>query len=475
MRVRFPLYGQFLLLFGINLVVLLAGLTLFLHLHFGLGIDTLLSGWARNRMFGTVRVLAGELREVPPEQWPAVLARYDEAFGVHFLLVDPQGRLMAGRADLPIPVPVAQRVEEVSRRNKPVEGRRETREEPRRWEPVSFIRTETAPRYWAVLRVPFVPRGKHDRSPTLLVASPKIGGGGLFFDPVPWLLAIGGSLLVSALIWLPYVRGITRTLAGMSAAAGNIAEGQFHGVPDVRRPDELGVLGGSIRSMAGRLEYFVSEQRRFLGAIAHELASPLARARLALGVAEEKAAGPDRPPLRDVEEELAVLSGLVNELLSFSKASLQSGALARAEVTLRDLVGEVIAREARHGAVENAIPPGLKVLANREMLDRAIANLLRNAVRYAGIDGPIRCEAETKEGAPTLRILDQGPGIPEEHLERIFEPFYRPDTARSREAGGSGLGLTIARTCLEAFGATLRLENRIPHGLAAEIRFPPTG
>jgi two-component system sensor histidine kinase CpxA len=129
---------------------------------------------------------------------------------------------------------------------------------------------------------------------------------------------------------------------------------------------------------------------------------------------------------------------------SFSKAGLNAATVPLTEIEIAAAVERAAAREGAAIAIE--IPAGLTVRANELFLVRALANLLRNAVRYAGKDGPIVVSAERREGAVEIRVADSGPGLPESELERIFTPFYRPEVSRTRETGGTGLGLAIVRT-----------------------------
>jgi len=112
------------------------------------------------------------------------------------------------------------------------------------------------------------------------------------------------------------------------------------------------------------------------------------------------------------------------------------------------------------------------VLAHPQYLYRSLANVVRNAIRYAGECGAIVISAQEKEGKISISIADQGPGLPEAELEAVFKPFYRPEDARQRETGGVGLGLAIVRTCIEACGGTVQCRNRLPKGLVVEIKLP---
>jgi len=243
-------------------------------------------------------------------------------------------------------------------------------------------------------------------------------------------------------------------------------------VPDAVRGDELGDLGRSVQAMARRLEAQVTGQKRFLGDIAHELCSPVSRMQAVLGILEEGGGTEESRAryLKKVHNEVQQMSALVNELLSFSKASLKRE-VRLALVELAPLIREVLDREETGSApVRMEVPEGIFALADAELLGRALGNLVRNAVRYAGDSGPIEIRAARNEGQVLLRVYDSGPGVPEEAIERLFEPFYRPDAARTRESGGTGLGLAIVRTCVEACGGTVSASLRQPKGLEVAIR-----
>jgi len=325
-----------------------------------------------------------------------------------------------------------------------------------------LIRAGNPPQYWAIVRT--------SSRDVVVVESDSLTGHGLFIDLRPWLAAVFGAAVFSALFWLPFVRGITRSVAQMTQATQRIAEGRFDVRVDARRGDELGTLGQAVNSMAQRLDGFVTGQKRFLGDIAHELCSPLARLRVALGIVEEHAEAKHQPDVARANEQAEEIAGLVNELLSFSKASLGAGRTNLEPVSLQEIIDTAVHRETTDGAhVEVNVPADLRAQAEPELLTRAVANLLRNAARYAGANGPITISAEQRDGNVTVAVADQGPGIPEAELQRIFDPFYRLDASRDRQTGGVGLGLAIVKTCVEACQGTVVATNRIPHGLQVTI------
>jgi two-component system sensor histidine kinase CpxA len=240
---------------------------------------------------------------------------------------------------------------------------------------------------------------------------------------------------------------------------------------DTSRRDELGRLGGAINRMAGRLAGFVSGQKRFLGDTAHELCSPLARVQVALGILEQRATAEQKTYVEDLREEVQHMSELVNELLSFSKAALQSGAIQLKPVLLPEVVERVVRREvADRAQVIVEIPESLRVVAEPDLLQRSLGNLLRNAVRYAADAGPFSVTATQRGRHVFLTVADDGPGVPEEALAKLFDPFYRPEPSRDRQSGGIGLGLAIVKTCVEACRGTVTCRNRTPKGFEVTIR-----
>ena len=165
--------------------------------------------------------------------------------------------------------------------------------------------------------------------------------------------------------------------------------------------------------------------------------------------------------------EVRHISTLVHELLSFTKAGLHAEKAELERVDLGALARQAVAREQAADKVTVEVPAGLRVCAAPDLLERAVANVVRNAVRYAGDAGPIRVDAAEADGGDSviLRVTDEGPGVPPGDLDRLFDPFFRPETARTRESGGVGLGLAIVKSCVEACSGRVGVNNRFPQGL----------
>src|SRR5262249_33675239 len=157
-----------------------------------------------------------------------------------------------------------------------------------------------------------------------LIRSETIFNSALFLDWRLWIGMVLGVIAVSVACWLPFIRGLTRAIAQMDRATAQIAEGHFEAQGAGNRGDELGAIRAQINRVAGRLDSFVKNQKRFLGDIAHELCAPIARVQFALGILEQKAGDEQRAHVATLHEEVQEMSALVNELLSFSKAGLNA-------------------------------------------------------------------------------------------------------------------------------------------------------
>jgi len=298
-------------------------------------------------------------------------------------------------------------------------------------------------------------------------------GNGFFFDPNPVIIAAATVILISALFWIPLVRNITRPLARMTLASEEIAKGRFDVRIEQSRADEIGRLAGAINHMTSRLSGFVKGQKRFLRDVAHELGSPLARIHLGLGIMEQNVDPDNRERIADVIEDVNHLSNLVNELLSFSRADMSPEKVRLRPTELFPLVERVVQREtADKTEVIVQVDPKTRVVADPELLTRALANLLRNAVKYAGTAGPIHISARRRKGEAIIEVRDAGPGVPEDLVEQLFEPFFRPAASRDRDSGGVGLGLAIVRTCVETCKGSVSIENLKPKGFAVTITLP---
>jgi len=482
MKLRFPLYAKIILWFFLNLLALAVAFYLVFQFQFRAGMNSLLMSQASERIQSLSAVIASELNGIPKSGWNDVLQRFDNAYPVQFYLFGGDGGQVAGET-IHLPAEILAKITEgvkplLGRGPPPGRGPPAGRGFGRRLgfaaaepQPKFMMHTASPSRYW--IGVPLSLTERDQGQPvlvTLLVMSRSISGGGLFVDLTPWIVVGFAVLIFSLLFWFPFVRSITRSISQMAQATEQIAEGQFHTRVQAKRRDELGRLAQAINRMTERLSGFVNGQKRFLGDIAHELCSPIARIQVGLGILEQRTDEKQKTYVEDVREEVQQMSHLVNELLSFSKAGLQPKEIKLERVCLAPIVRRVLEREsAETKPVVVSVDESLCVLAEPELLTRALANLVRNAFRYAGAAGAISISAGRLGDQITVTLADTGPGVPEDALEHIFDPFFRVESSRSRDTGGAGLGLAIVKTCVEACQGTVSAKNCQPSGLQVDI------
>ena len=512
MNIRFPLYGKILLWFFLNLVFLGLVFYMFFRVQFRIGLDSLLMGQAGDRIQAVSELIEFELRNNPRADWNETLERFSNAHQVRFFLFRMDGVQLAGET-IQLPRELASRMTarrgpppQQSGRSRFLRGRRPFQfldpnlpaatnsqairsMQPRRpsappqppeessrltRSPKFMIHTSDPHGYWVGVQIRASDRGRFAPAPaTLLAMSPSIRGGGLFLDFVPWIAVGAGVIFFSVLFWIPLVRGITRSVSQVTSATERIAAGHFDSPVEANRRDELGRLGQAINQMATRLSGFVTGQKRFLGDIAHELCSPISRIQVALGILEQRADSKQQSYVEDVREDVQQMSQLVSELLSFSKASLEPSTITLRVVPVRPVVEQAINREsATQVEIRLEVDERLTVKADPDLLLRALGNLIRNAIRYAGDAGPITVNASEAEGFVTITVADLGPGVPPDSLEQLFDPFFRPEPSRNRDFGGVGLGLSIVKTCIESIHGFVFCRNRTPSGFEVTVKLP---
>jgi two-component system, OmpR family, sensor histidine kinase CpxA len=500
------LFAKILSWFFLNLTLVAMILIVFFAFQSQMDLDAAFGRRMFDRMRVAERLISHDLNQTTQANWPDVLTRHSEIHQVNFALVLEDGTTFLSK-DMVVPEDVLKTVvgtfppkphpggfpgppgpddmprgpidrpageafgfrgpggeEEILHRRSNTPGER----------PHLMMHTKNPARYWARIMIPLHLSPKRPGPPSLallLAVSDSITGNGFFFDPFPWIITAVAVLLISVLLWIPLAKNITRPIARMTRAAEEIARGRFEVRIEERREDEIGRLGSAINHMTTRLSGFMRGQKRFLGDVAHELGSPVARIQLGLGILEQRVSLDNQQRVADVMEDVAHMSNLVNELLSFSKAEMDHPVpVMLTPMTLLPLVREVVEREGTpETQIITQITPDICVTASRELLARALSNLVRNAVRYAGNAGPVFLKAERKKDQVIIEIKDGGPGVAEELLDQIFEPFYRPEPSRDRDSGGVGLGLAIVKTCIEACNGTVSARNSTPTGLAVEI------
>ena len=287
-----------------------------------------------------------------------------------------------------------------------------------------------------------------------------------------YLLVVGAS---AVLCWLAAVR-VVRPIRQITTTIEQFGRGNLSARVKTERRDEIGTLGRSFNGMAERLEKLVLSEHRLLEDISHELRSPLARLNFSVKLARTAA---DRDAALDrVKRDIDRLTTLVSELVEMTRVE-GDPACRKSEIvcmngvvseTVRDACIEVEARGCRVN-VEGKLTA--KAMGDRELLRRAVENVLRNAVRYSPPGANIDIVLKEQENTARITVRDYGSGIPDIYLDKIFDPFFRVEEARDSETGGVGLGLSIAKRAVQLHKGSIVARNANP-GLSVQITLPVT-
>ncbi len=487
--VRFPLFVKIIIWFFLNLIILGAILLAFFSLNFRFSPNSRFAGIFNSNIESVTRQITNEADGKTRLERDAILRKYAEKYdGVEFFLFNADGNQMGGR-EISLPPKVSEEIIQEDKPPPPPPADADGRPNPPpnfargmappppsmyvSSPPSMYVRTIDPTTYWFGARIALSDKADSEIvRARLLAASDSFYGYGLFFNPMPWLILTSIIILVSILFWLPFVRNMTTVVGKITEATEQIAKENFSVRVGEKRTDELGRLGASINHLAIRLAGFVGGQKRFLGDISHELNSPLARMNFALTILEDRVDEKNRAYVEDVKEEVELMAKLVGELLTYSKTGMQTAAVALESVKLRPLVERVAELETAHETadIEIDIPGKIDVLAQPELISRALSNIIRNGVRYAGNAGTITVSASRATNKTVeINVSDKGAGVPENELEKIFDPLYRVESHRSRQTGGTGLGLAIVKTCVEACQGKVFARNVQPHGLEITI------
>jgi two-component system sensor histidine kinase CpxA len=299
---------------------------------------------------------------------------------------------------------------------------------------------------------------------------------GAFALPGIPLAVLAIALIVSALASWWLARHLSAPIRRMQAGARALATEQL----DVRvsagldgRRDELAVLARDFDAMADQLRATRSARTQLLRDISHELRSPLARMRVAVGLARQPQGDPTRQ-LDRLEREIERLDAMISQVLRLARLNSADIHFKREAVEIDEVVESVVRDAAFEGAAKNcsvrlAGSVNLRLEGSRELLCSAIENVLRNAVRYSPPGAAVDVSVQSTPRHVEIVVADQGPGVPAGELEQIFEPFYRVAEARDRDSGGEGIGLAITAQVMRAHGGTASARNRAGGGLEVRL------
>jgi len=286
---------------------------------------------------------------------------------------------------------------------------------------------------------------------------------------IVWLL----HLPMLGIVFMAYaiLRLALRPLRSLREGVARLSEGQLDVVVPSRTRDEFGVLADAFNQMVRRIRDMVRSRDQLLLDVSHELRSPLTRMKVALALL------PEGEKRTRIAADVAEMEAMITELLELER--LRNGRAIRP--ARQDLVP--ILREMAERFEDR--PPGIRVVtaAPEILLDidgdglrTVLRNLLENAIKYSLPDSaPVEISAAQEGETVVVRVTDDGPGIPEEDLASLFEPFFRVDRSRSKKTGGYGLGLSICKRILEAHGGSLTAENNPGRGATFTLRLREEG
>lgn len=278
--------------------------------------------------------------------------------------------------------------------------------------------------------------------------------------------------LIALVMWATHVRlrRLIAPLRDLSEGVERIAGGDLQVVLPTTSGDEFASLTTAFNDMAQRVAGMLAARDQLLLDVSHELRSPLTRLKVALELL------PDGEVRGRMAADVRQMETMITELLELER--LRDGkAVRKSTVDLVAVIRGVLAAfDGREPPVRfEAESAPVSVEADERMIALVVRNLVENAVSYSLPDSqPVRVAVARRPPEVVVRVIDDGPGIPEAELTRIFEPFYRIDPSRSRHTGGYGLGLSMCRRIVDAHGGTIHVERRAPRGVAVVVALPMT-
>jgi len=295
-------------------------------------------------------------------------------------------------------------------------------------------------------------------------------------------LRLVAAAVISALISYFLARSLATPLEELRKASRKIAAGDLgtrvsKTMP--RRQDEIGQLAKDFDIMTSRLQAMQQANQRLMQDVSHELRSPLARLSVALEIARKKGVGEIGSEIDRITLESERLGTLVNDVLGLLRESSESTPRFDEDLDLSVLLSDLVevvnyeVPEGKPGISWQATDP-CEFHGDRELLWRAMENLLRNALRHTDPDRGVLLDlvVSKRKSSVRLEVRDFGTGVPEEELEKIFEPFYRVQESRDRGSGGHGLGLSIAANAVHMHGGSIQASNAQDGGLVVSISLP---
>jgi len=267
-------------------------------------------------------------------------------------------------------------------------------------------------------------------------------------------------IAVTTVVTHMVIRRLLRPLRTLGDGVAQLSAGNLDIVIPNRTRDEFGALTAGFNEMVGRVREMIRARDQLLLDVSHELRSPITRMRVATEML------PDTRDRASMIADLAEMEAMIAELLELER--LRDGrAIQPVRQNLAPIVREVASSFPRARIV--SMPPEVFVEIDGEKIGIVLRNLVENAVKYSA--GEIQVSVAADDRSVVVRVSDEGPGIPEEDLPTIFEPFFRVNRARTKSPAGYGLGLSICKRIVEAHGGRIEVENKRPHGAVFVVTF----
>lgn len=301
-----------------------------------------------------------------------------------------------------------------------------------------------------------------------------------FRDALNYSLLWGGiaAIVVAVVVSLMISRRLTIPVHNMAAVTGKIAEGDYSQRVDVVSGDEIGSLAQSLNTMAASLEESQRMRRELMANIAHELRTPLTSISGYMEALSDGVVPATTETYEMIQNESSRLSRLVDDLQRLSRAESGRESVDLTVIRIAPFLERIKLKMKPQYLAKGVLlltsvkPSGLELTTDEDKLDQVLVNLLDNALRYTDSGGEVKVACREADGLLEMKVQDSGRGIGPEHLPHIFERFYRADKSRSREEGGSGIGLTIVKRYVESVGGHIKVESGVGKGTVFTITFP---
>ena len=282
-----------------------------------------------------------------------------------------------------------------------------------------------------------------------------------------WLIVLVVVVFVVAIFILHHY---LKPIKQLSEGVEEIRKGNLDNKIPVQSKDELGQLADAYNNMTGDLKKMMQARDQLLLDVSHELRTPLTNSKLALEML------PESKQKTSIMEDIGEMETMINELLETARLNSDSFTLSVIDIEVEPFLRKVLENYSlqNNKVVLSSVTKGIYISGDEARLTTVIKNLIDNALKYSAADADsVRISAFKEASSVIIQVEDSGPGIPEEKLPFIFEPFYKADNTRAKQPGGYGLGLHLCKRIMHVHNAELNISNRIgSKGLTAKMVFP---